>query len=171
VRAHLEELDRLDAAITAWDRQLESLAKALPEISALVRQIPGVGYVLGAQIVAEAGDLMRFSSAKAFAAYTGLAPGCRISAGKKARTGISREGSSLLRYALTQAVIACVRARRGAPFLVGEWVRRQEQRMGSKGRARCAAARKLAETIWRLFHYGERFDAARAFGGRGRAAA
>ena len=36
-------------------------------------------------------------------------------------------------------------------------------RMGLKRRAQCAAGRKLAETIWRLFHYGERFDAARAF--------
>lgn len=43
--------------------------------------------------------------------------------------------------------------------------------MGAKGRARCAAARKLAETIWRLFHLGECFDAARAFGGRARVTA
>ena len=42
-------------------------------------------------------------------------------------------------------------------------VRRQQVRMGNNKRAQCAAARKLAECAWRLFHYGERFDAARAF--------
>ena len=113
----------------------------------------------------------RFSRAKSFAAYCGLTPGVRQSGGKSAATCISREGSALLRYALTQAVMSCTRARRGNPYVVGQWVRRQEHRMGAKGRARCAAARKLAETIWRFFHYGECFDAIRAFGGRSRPAA
>ncbi len=34
-----------------------------------------------------------------------------------------------------------------------------------RSKARAAAARKLAESIWRLFHYGELFDMARPFGG------
>ncbi len=37
--------------------------------------------------------------------------------------------------------------------------------MGIKSKARAAGARKLAESIWRLFHYGETFDPARPFGG------
>lgn len=168
LRAYAEKLEQLDATIAMWDQELQRLAHALPEVAALERHIPGIGPVLAAIIAGEAGDVQRFASAKAFAAYSGLTPGCRMSAGKYARSAISREGSSLLRYALTQAVMACTRARRGDALVVGTWVRRQEHRMGAKGRARCAAARKLAETIWRLFHYGECFDAARAFGGRAR---
>ena len=62
--------------------------------------------------------------------------------------------------------MACLRARHGPGVAVGDWIRKKEQRMGAKGKARCAAARKLAECIWRLFDYGECFDPARAFGGR-----
>lgn len=110
---HLEQLDRFGAMIATWDRELARLAEALPDVEALEQQIPGVGRVLAAVIAGEAGELQRFASAKAFAAYTGMTPSCRMSAGKYARTGISREGSSLLRYALTQAVMALYpRARR-----------------------------------------------------------
>jgi transposase len=171
LRHYLTQLDQLDETIAAWDEELAQLSRGLPDVATLEREIPGIGLVLAALVAGEAGDLRRFASAKAFAAYTGLVPGCRMSAGKYAATNISREGSSLLRYALTQAVLACTRARRGDAFVVGDWVRRKEARMGAKGRARCAAARKLAETIWRLFHYGECFDAAKAFGGRSRAVA
>ena len=37
--------------------------------------------------------------------------------------------------------------------------------MGCKAKARAAGARKLAESIWRLFHWGETFDASKPFGG------
>jgi len=36
--------------------------------------------------------------------------------------------------------------------------------MGSKGKAKVAAAHKLAEAIWRLVHHPEGLDVARPFG-------
>ena len=39
------------------------------------------------------------------------------------------------------------------------------RRLGCKGKARVAGARKIAESIWRLLHWGECFDAAKPFGG------
>jgi len=161
----LEEIDRLDLAIAAWEQRVAELVAELPAVEQLRRRIPGLGAVLAATVYAESGPIDRFASAKTFAAFTGLAPSCRISAGRAAPSTISREGNPYLRWALTQAVMACTRARHGAARAVGEWVRARERRMGCKGKARCAAARKLAETIWRLFDDPEHFDAARPFGG------
>lgn len=166
LRERLGRLEKIRARIAQWAERVETLSRDLPEVEAVKSHIPGIGPTLGALVVAESGEIRRFRSAKAYAAFTGLVPGTRISGGRGAPATISREGSALLRYALTQAAMACLRARQGPGLVVGDWIRRKELRMGAKGKARCAAARKLAECIWRLFHYGECFDPARAFGGR-----
>ncbi|MHC4492823.1 MAG: IS110 family RNA-guided transposase [Planctomycetota bacterium] len=159
----LEEIERYDRRIAAWEGRIAGLVEELPAVAAIEREIPGLGRVLAAAVYAETGPLERFARAKSFGGFTGLPPTDRSSGGRMRHGGISREGSPYLRWALTQAVMACLRAKRGPGFAVGEWVRRREKRMQAKGKARCAAARKLAESIWRLFHYGECFDAARAF--------
>ena len=58
-----------------------------------------------------------------------------------------------------------MRCKRGPGLAVGDWTRARARKLG-RGKARVAAARKLAESIWRLFHWGERFDVAKPFGGR-----
>ena len=165
----LEEIAAQDQAIARWDSRIVELAGPLPEVQALEEHIPGVGSVLAATIVGESGPIERFQTAKAYARYTGLTPADRSSGGRTVHGAICREGSPYLRWALTQAASACLRARRGDGLAAGEWIRAKQKRMGHKSKARCAAARKLAESIWRLFRYGECFDAARCFGGRRRA--
>ena len=71
---------------------------------------------------------------------------------------ITREGTEHLRWALTQAAMGCLRSRSGPGLAVGNWIRAKQRRMGCKAKARAAGARKLAESIWRLFHLGECFD-------------
>lgn len=163
VTEYAEELDRLQRRIQAWKERITRLVEGLEEVHALEREIPGVGSMLAATIYAETGSLRRFGSAKQLGGFTGFPPSDRSTGGKTLHGGMSREGSPFLRWALVQAVLACTRSRRGPGKAVGDWVRKRYVRMGLKRRAQCAAGRKLAETIWRLFHYGERFDAARAF--------
>jgi transposase len=165
VASLLELLDHLKARLGRWERRIEDLAKDLPEVRLLRREIPGVGKTLAAVLVAELGSIERFHSARALGCYTGLTPSERSSAGKPRHGAMTREGSELLRWALTQAAMACLRSRSGPGLAAGAWIRAKEKRMGCKGKARVAGARKLAECIWRLVHWGERFDAARPFGG------
>ncbi len=75
-----------------------------------------------------------------------------------------------MRWALTQAAMGCLRSKSGPGLAAGNWIRAKERRMGCKGKARVAGARKLAESIWRLFHWGEAFDASKPFGGMPEAA-
>jgi transposase len=163
LRECLEEIALYDRRIATWEERIAGLVEELPAVAAIEREIPGLGRVLAAAVYAETGPLERFGRAKSFGGFTGLPPSDRSSGGRMRHGQISREGSPYLRWALTQGVMACLRAKRGPGLAVGEWVRRREKRMQAKGKARCAAARKLAEAIWRLFHYGECFDAARAF--------
>jgi transposase len=161
----LDRIERLEADIRGWEECIEELIVRFPLAAALQQEIPGVGPVLAATITAEAGPVGRFATARAFARYTGLTPSDRSSGGKTMHGGITREGSPHLRWALTQAAVCCCRGKRGAPKAVGDWIRAKQRRMGNKAKARVAAARKLAESIWRLFHWGECFDAAKPFGG------
>lgn len=160
----LGELAHVDGIVAGWDARIAAVAEQLPAVQAIERHMPGAGTILASTVVAESGPIERFATAKAFGRYSGLTPSERSSGGRTRHGGISREGSAYLRWALTQMAMACTRSRRGPGLAVGDWIRKKQKRMGSSGKARCAAARKLAESIWRLFAYGECFDAARPFG-------
>jgi transposase len=60
------------------DRELEALLEHHPD-AALVRSLPGMGAVLTAELIAEAGNLSRFRSADALASAGGIAPVLRQS--------------------------------------------------------------------------------------------
>lgn len=56
----LREMDFLTEEIAEWEKRVADLAVALPEVQALRDQAPGVGEILAAMIVGEAGDIGRF---------------------------------------------------------------------------------------------------------------
>jgi len=55
------------------DRELEALLDRHPD-AALIRSLPGMGAVLTAEFIAQAGNLARFRSADALASAAGIAP-------------------------------------------------------------------------------------------------
>lgn len=66
------------AKLAEIDRELEETLARHPD-AALVRSLPGMGVVLTAELIAEAGTLSRFRSADALAAAAGVAPVLRQS--------------------------------------------------------------------------------------------
>jgi transposase len=161
----LAEIVRLDETIERWEEQIAKICEGLPEARMLAREIPGVGKVLSATILGETGSVQRFTSAGALGRYTGLTPSDRSTGGAQIHGGITHEGSRYLRWALVQAVVHCLRGRENPELAIGDWVRARSRRLGGP-KARSAAARKLAECIWRLFNWGEAFDVTKPFGGR-----
>jgi transposase len=164
LRSCLDELDYRQAAIADWEEVIASTCGSLPDVQLIEDQMPGIGKALAATIVAEAGDITRFHSAKAFGCSTGLTPSDQSTSGKTIHGGITRSGSPHLRWAMTQAAMGCLRSKSGAGLAAGNWIRSKQKRMGNKAKARAAGGRKLAECVWRLFNLGECFDAGRAFG-------
>jgi transposase len=66
------------ARLIELDRELEALLDRHPD-AALIRSLPGMGVVLSAELIAEAGNLSRFRSADALASAAGIAPVLRQS--------------------------------------------------------------------------------------------
>ena len=66
------------ARLAALDRELEALLARHPD-AALIRSLPGMGAVLTAELLVEAGSFARFRSADALAAAAGIAPVLRQS--------------------------------------------------------------------------------------------
>lgn len=59
--------------LSSLDRELQALLDHHPD-AALIRSLPGMGAVLTAEFIAEAGKISRFRSADALAAAAGIAP-------------------------------------------------------------------------------------------------
>lgn len=78
VREMAEEAIVARTRLAAIDRRLAELVQAHPD-GALIQSLPGMGVVLAAELLAEAGDLARFRSAAALASAAGLAPVLRQS--------------------------------------------------------------------------------------------
>jgi transposase len=154
----------LEQELDYWSQQVNRLASGFSEVALLDRELPGVGPVVAAIVWSELGSPQRYRSAKAYAKATGLTPGYRDSAGRRSRGKITRQGSAHVRWALTRAVVSCLRCRQPGPGVaVKQWVERMIRRKSKKASI-VAAARKLAEGVWRLFALGEAFDLGRAFG-------
>ncbi|MEN8152371.1 MAG: IS110 family transposase [Planctomycetota bacterium] len=166
LRRLLRRIESLDEEVGYWEAKVTKLCRDQPEVQTMRKEIPGIGPVIAAIVYAELGDPSRYRSAKAFACATGLVPNYRESGGRKMPAKMSRAGSRHARWALTRAIIGCSRCKRGPGVMVTRWVNRR-LRHRPKKHVRVAAARKLAEGIWRLFSLGEEFDLAKAFpGGR-----
>ena len=111
-----------------------------------VQAINGVGPTIAAIIVAEIGDVTRFPTARHLCSWAGLTPGHRESDVHGHDTGITKQGSKLLRWSLIEGISRY----HGGPHLAGEF-RRIAQRRGTN-KARVAIARKVLT----LAYYGLR---------------
>ena len=68
----------------------------------LLTSIPGISYFSALLIVAEIGDISRFSSPKKLASFAGLVPSVRSSDGKSTHGPITKQGSKWLRWILVE---------------------------------------------------------------------
>jgi transposase len=156
VGAMLRMVDTADELARAEEKSLRERVKEDARMRWL-ETIPGVGVVTAAVIVAELGDAARFRHAKEVAAYAGLVPVVRQSAGKRlARGHITKAGSPALRHAMIEAAWSAVRT---SPE-VREWFLALGRRK-AKNVAIVAVARRLLMAAWALLKHGECFDPAR----------
>jgi transposase len=93
----------LDAEITLLDQVIADLL-AGHEGYAAIQQLPGIGPVLAAVIVAETGDIRRFPGPGQLASWAGLTPRHYESDTKVIRGHVTKQGSRMLRWAVTEAI-------------------------------------------------------------------
>jgi len=113
-----------------------------------IQAIKGVGPVLASVFVAEIGDVGRFGSPAQLCSWTGLTPRHRESDSKVTRSGITKQGSRLVRWAAIEAIS------RARDTTVAELYARVKERRGTNV-ARVAAARKLLHLVYYGLRDGE----------------
>ncbi len=157
----LKELEFFEEQLEAINARLKEFAKKGPlrekEARAILKTIPGVGEVTMNVVLAEAGDLSRFNSAKKLVDYAGLSPGVRSSAGKTRQLGITKEGSPLMRWVLVEAAWVAVRTS-------SRWRRvfeRIAKRRGKK-KAIVAVARHILCVMHSTIKSGQKYNVAAA---------
>jgi transposase len=143
--------------LVAGDKQLRKFAAAASaaemEARAVLASIPGVGPLTIDVVLSELGDIRRFRSQKEVAAYAGLVPIRRESAGKVKQGGITKEGSRLLRWILVEAAWRLQRRTRrfGRIYLP------LAARKGKK-RAIVAVARRMLCVMASMLQSGKAYD-------------
>jgi transposase len=105
----LRQIDRLSAEIKVLGQELRDRAQVQPGCQALVKAHYGVGPILSFAIWAEMGDPRRFSSSSDAVRYAGIDITVYSSDGRRSKGHLSRQGPSLLRWALYEAALQASR--------------------------------------------------------------
>jgi transposase len=99
----LRVIEVLDFEVDTFGRLVGGRLRADPGYGA-IQQIPGIGPLLGAVFVAEIGDITRFRRPGQLASWAGLTPRHRESDTTVHRGRITKQGSTLVRWAAVEAV-------------------------------------------------------------------
>lgn len=163
VLAHVQShVTWLDKEISKLERDIDDHIDRHPELKAdaeLIASIPGIGRTTVAKVLAYAGDVRRFDSAKALAAFIGLSPRQRVSGSSvRGRTMLSRAGHKALRHALYMPGLV---ARRHNEALKAFGDRLSQTGLAPKA-VIGAVMRKLAHFIYGVIKSGKPFDVKRA---------
>jgi len=148
----LRLLDGYSAEIQKQNLQLSEKAKADKRAQWLM-SIPGIGEFSAMMLLAEIGDIGRFADKEALCSYAGLVPRVRESAGKAACGGITRRGSSWMRWIMVEAAQVASRSSPAAKRYYERLARKKHKHV-----ARVALARKLLIAVYALLHDGVVFE-------------
>jgi len=145
----IEIIDRLEGDVNQTEKELRELAKGDKTVE-LLMSIPGCGEVSAWTVRAYTDDISRFSSAKKYASYAGLAPWVQNSNETVRHGKITKRGPEQLRTALVQIVMGMRRMKEKT--LNWRLMERHEMMKRSKGSGKSiiATARKVAVIIWNM---------------------
>lgn len=102
---YVDMVKAMDRRVAALDQQIESAAAGSvfwPVIEGLMA-LRGINLLTATTIMAEIGDLQRFTSAPQLMAYLGVVPSEHSSGGTKSRGGITKTGNGHVRRVLVEA--------------------------------------------------------------------
>jgi transposase len=160
VNALLRLIDALDFEIQAVSGPLRAGLSGHTGFQA-IQAVPGVGPVLAAIFVAEIGEVHRFADAAHLTSWAGLTPRHRESDTVVRRGPITKQGSTLVRWASVEAAQGAHNA---------SWLTATHTRIGER-RGRNIATVAVARKLLTLVYYGLRDGHIRALAPAGKATA
>jgi len=144
----LKLLDQLEPPIAELDRAVLEEAKRR-EDAVLLMTHPGIGSVTSLAFVLAIGPVTRFQCSRKIASYLGLNPTEDSSGGRRRLGGISKQGNTMVRWLLIEAVYPAVRR---DPALRQDYQRLKFRR--GHAVAKVAIARKLAVRMYWMLRSG-----------------
>ncbi|MCR5230071.1 MAG: IS110 family transposase [Solobacterium sp.] len=149
----------LQAQMELCDSILQDLISEAKEVSYFpcIVSIVGIGENLAARLIAELGDITRFKSRRAIAAYAGLNPKIRQSGDVDGiHLAIEKKGNRHLRCLLYLGASCNYRLKKNDPIYLFNQKKRQRSQSPLKSKAaNIAAAHKLLVIIYALSRTGE----------------
>jgi transposase len=150
---HIRRLTEIERDLAELDGAISTAMLPFAAQQARLTTIPGVDALTAAAIIAEIGtDMSAFGSAQRLAAWAGVCPASRESAGKQKRRG-TRKGNTFLKATLVTAAVSASQAK-------GTYLRdkfhRLKARMGAK-KAAMAVAHKILGAIFHMLQRGVDF--------------
>ena len=144
----LKLLDQLEPPIAELDRAVLEQAHRREDAVSLMTH-PGIGPVTSLAFVLAIGPITRFPCSRKIASYLGLNPTEESSGGRRRLGGISKQGNTMVRWLLIEAVYPAVRK---DPALRQDYQRLKFRR--GHAVAKVAIARKLAVRMYWMLRSG-----------------
>ena len=143
------EIGSIDKSILAWHRSCEA--------SRRLAEIPGIGPIVAAALVAEIGDWKAFVSGRNLAAWIGLVPKQHTTGGKDRLGSITKQGNRYLRWLLVVGATAVIRYAQKHGTKNRPWLAQLMERRPAKVAA-VALANKIARMAWAIMVRGDRYN-------------
>ena len=147
----MELHSEIDAKITALEKTISRIVR---EIDPPLLSIKGVGEQTAAVILAEYGDITRFSSPAKMLSFAGLEPGIAQSGSAEHKGRMVKHGSSYLRY----AILRCCDAIMLNNEVFAEYYHKKIAEGKPYNVAKTHLAKKLIRVIYTLETTGNKFD-------------
>lgn len=146
----LRRIEGTEQDVKALDREIDARLEPYRAQHDLLRQIPGVDWLVAAVIIAELGvDMTVFPTVRHASAWAGVCPGNNQSGGKTKAAAV-RKGNVYLKTALVQAALGA--ARKAGSYYKNKYFRLRARR-GAK-RAAMAIAHKILVAAYHVLSTG-----------------
>jgi transposase len=152
-----EELRRYDELIAEKDQLIKTILET-DEAYQRIREVPGVGPIVGSAILSAVGDAKQFKNGRNLAAWIGLTPKQYASGDNSRMTGMSKRGNRNLRRMLLHGARAVVNWSADKTDALSLWIQSLSKRMHFC-KVVVAVANKLARMIWAVLAKGENYRA------------
>ena len=151
LRSDLAILESVDEQVRDIEEKIAALAVEDPQVR-LLMTMTGVGYFSAMLLLAEIGDINRFSSDKRLASWAGLAPSVRQSGDKIRIGGVSGPENRRVRWVMVQCAHAACRF---DPRLRNFYERYSKRRGGKK--AVVAVAHEMIRIVFFMLKRSEAY--------------
>ena len=157
MKANLILIQALNQQITEIEKVVMAQMKLAPNFLGL-KQVPGIGDILGLTIMLETGDIHRFDNAGRYASYCRAVNSRKISNGKKKGEGNRKNGNKHLGWAYVEAANFMIRYCEPAKRFFQRKLAQRNRAVAVK-----ATANKLARACYYVMRDQVTFDASLLF--------